>query len=265
MAANWGGNIIGGAGTGAAAGSVAGPWGALAGGVLGALAGVFTSLSEESDAKKKQEIIDNAKAQFNLTQDEIDSLMDEFYSNPENFLGTREDVDAYRNAVNSYDPSSFIYGYDGETGKFDENLYDFSKTWDKSVDDFVNPYYDKIIKNTTDKVQHSAAGAGVGRGTGAANAIAEAVAQKDDELYKTALQEYNTDRAQTYSEWSGNIDRMQQRLNQLKAATDTQMNNLGTLANDYTQQKQNYFSDQIASKQNRNNANLQLANMGLMI
>lgn len=58
---------------------------------------------------------------------------------------------------------------------------------------------------------------------------------------------------------------MQQRLNQLKSATDTQINNLGTLANDYTTQRQNQFSDMIASKQNRNNANLQLASMGLMI
>lgn len=252
MAANWGGNIIGGAGTGAAMGSVAGPWGALAGGVLGALGGVFASLSEEDDVERKQKIIDNAKAQFNLTQDEIDTLMDEFYTNPENFLGTQEDVEAYRNAVNSYDPNQFVYDFEA----FD---------YDKDVDDFVNPYYDKIIKNTSDKVQHSAAGAGVGRGTGAANAIAEAVARKDDELYKTALQQYNTDRAQTYSEWSGNIDKMQQRLNQLKSATDTQLNNLGNLANDYTTQQQNYFSDQIASKQNRNNANLQLASMGLMI
>ena len=252
MAANWGGNIISGAGTGAAMGSVAGPWGALAGGVLGALGGVFMSLSEEDDAERKQKIIDNAKVQFNLTQDEIDELMNEFYANPENFLGTQEDVDAYRAAIDSYDPNAFVYDFD-----------EFS--YDKDVDDFVNPYYDKIIKNTADKVQHSAAGAGIGRGTGTANAIAEAVAQQDDELYKTALQQYNTDRAQTYSEWSGNIDKMQQRLNQLKSATDTQLNNLGTLANDYTNQKQNQFSDMIASKQTRNNANLQLANMGLMI
>lgn len=252
MAANWGKNIIGGAGTGAAMGSAAGPWGALAGGVLGALGGVFSSLSEEEDAERKQKIIDDAKARFNLTQDDIDALMDDFYTNPDNFLGTEEDVKAYREAVQSYDPSKFVYDFDS---------FDYGK----SVDDFVNPYYDKIIKNASDKVQHSTAGAGVGRGTGAANAIAEAVAQKDDELYKTALQQYNTDRAQTYSEWSGNIDRMQQRLNQLKAATDTRMNNLGTLANDYTQQQQNYFGDQIASRQNRNNANLQLASMGLMI
>lgn len=258
MAANWGGNIIGGAGTGAAMGSVAGPWGALAGGVLGALAGVFSSLSEESDAKRKQEMLDDAKAKFNLTQDEIDSLMEQYYSNPENFLGTREDVDAYKEAIASYNPDDFVYDF-GEFKFTDENGKE------KTVDDFVNPYYDKIIKDTSDRVQHSAAGAGVGRGTGAANAIAEAVAQKDDELYKTALQQYNTERAQSYSEWSGNIDRMQQRLNQLRAATETKMNNLGTLANDYTTQQQNYFGDQVASMQNRNNGNLQLANMGLMI
>jgi hypothetical protein len=250
--ANWGGNIISGAGTGAAMGSVAGPWGALAGGALGAIAGVFSSLSEENDAKRKQEMLDDIKGRFNLTQDEVDTLMTQFYENPDNFLGTKEDVDAYKDAIKAYKPENFVYD-------FDEFNYD------KTVDDFVNPYYDKIIKNTSDKVQHSAAGAGVGRGTGAANAIAEAVAQKDDELYKTALQEYNTDRSQSYNEWSGNIDKMQQRLNQLRAATDTQLNNLGTLANDYLQQQQNYFGDQIASKQNRNNGNLQLASMGLMI
>ena len=245
-------NMISGAGTGAAMGSVAGPWGALAGGALGALAGVFATWDQEEDAERKQKIIDDAQVQFKLNQDEIDSLMYEYYSNPANFLGTQEDVEAYRTAVNSYDPNQFVYDFEA----FD---------YDKDVDDFVNPYYDKIIKTTSDKVQHSAAGAGIGRGTGAANAIAEAVAQKDDELYKTALQQYNTDRAQSYSEWSGNIDKMQQRLNQLKSATDTQINNLGSLANDYTTQRQNQFSDMIASKQNRNNANLQLASMGLMI
>jgi hypothetical protein len=250
--ANWGANITAGAGTGALAGSAAGPWGALAGGVLGALGGVFASLSEENDEERKQTILNNARYQFGLTQDEIDSLMQQYYSNPENFLGTQEDVEAYRAALDAYNPNDYVYDYD-----------EFS--YDKDVDDFLNPYYDKIIENTSNKVQHSAAGAGVGRGTGAANAIAEAVAKKDDELYKTALQQYNTDRAQSYTEWSGNIDKMQARLNQLKAATDTKINNLGTPAQDYTQQQQNHFSDTIASLQNCNNANLQLASMGLMI
>lgn len=256
--ANWGGNIISGAGTGAAMGSVAGPWGALAGGALGAIAGVFSSLSEMDDERRKREILEDTRKQFNLTQDEIDQLLDLYYQNPDNFLGTKADVDAYKQAIKDYDPKDYVYD-------FDEFKYQDENGNDITVDDFVNPYYDKIIDATSKKVQHSASGAGIGRGTGAANAVAEAVAQKNDELYKTALQEYNTDRSQKYSEWAGNIDRMQNKLNQLKAATDTQIGLKGNLANDYLTTQQQYFADQVAAKQNRSNGNLQLGTAGLMI
>ena len=250
--ASYAGSAIQGAGTGAAMGSVAGPWGAAIGGGLGLMAGIFSAYDAEQDAAKKRAILEDAKKQFNLTQDDIDSLLQEYYSNPDNFLGTKEDVEAYRQAIESYNPSDFVYDFD-----------EFS--YDKSVDDFVNPYYDRIIQDTSDTVQHSAAGAGVGRGTGAANAIADAVAKKNDELYKTALQEYNTDRSQKYSEWSGNIDKMQQRLSQLKSATDTQISLKGNLAQDYLTTQQQAMADKIASKQSRNNGNLQLDSMELMI
>lgn len=251
--ASWGSNIIGGAGTGAAIGSGAGPWGALAGGVLGGLAGVFTSWNEEKNAKRKQEILDDAMKQFNLSQDEIDELMYAYYTNPDNFLGTREDVDAYKQAIEDYDPNQFVYD-------------DFTPfEYDKDIDDFINPYYDQIIDSTTNKIQHSAAGAGIGRGTGAANAIAQGVAQKENELFNTALQQYNTDRSQKYSEWSGNVDKMQQRLNALKSATDTQLSLKGNLSQDYINQQQQKFQDQIAAKQGRSGGNLQLSNLSLMI
>jgi hypothetical protein len=256
--AQWGANVIGGAGTGAAMGSVGGPYGALAGGALGALAGVFTSIEQENDEKRKQDALDYAKKEFNLTQDEVEELLSMYYENPDNFLGTREDVDAYKKAVQGYNPNDYVYDFDEFEYK-DENGNDIT------VDDFVNPYYDKIIKQTSDKVQHSAAGAGIGRGTGAANAIADAVTRKNDELYKTALNEYNTDRSQKYTEWAGNIEKMQQRLNQLKAATDTEMTMKGNLAQDYLTTQQQQFADQIAAKQNRSQGNLQLTSAGLMI
>lgn len=245
-------NIIKGAGTGAAAGSAMGPWGALGGGVLGAVAGIFAASEEEENAEKKRKMLEQLKSDFGLQQDQIDGLIQAYYDDPESFLGTKEDVDAYRNALNSYKAEDYVYNFDP---------FDYNKT----VDDFVTPYYDKIIDETTSKVQHSAAGAGVGRGTGAANAIASAAAQKEDELYKTALQQYNTERAQTYSEWSGNIDKMQQRLNQLKSARDTQLNNLGTLANDYTNTRKQQFEDQINAQQQRASGNLQLGSLGLTI
>ena len=255
---NYASSALYGAGTGALAGSAAGPVGALVGAGVGTLAGLFSAYQQEEDAERKREILEDIKRQYKLEQNEIESLMASYYDNPENFLGTRQDVEDYRKAVSKYDPNAFVHD-------FDEFKYVDENGREKTVDDFVNPYYDKIIDATSKKVQHSAAGAGVGRGTGAANAIAEAVAQKDDELYKTALGEYNADRSRAYSEWSGNIQAMQNKLNQLKAATDSKLNMTGNLANDYTSQKQQQMQDEIAAKQNRSQGNLSLASMGLMI
>lgn len=249
---NYASSALQGAGTGAAAGSVAGPWGALIGAGVGTLAGLFSAYERERDSARKERLLEEIKQKFNMDQAQIERAMQEFYDNPENFLGTREDVEEYKAAVQAYNPNDFVYDF----GEFN---------YDKDVDDFVNPYYDKIIDATTKKVQHSAAGAGLGRGTGAANAIAQAVAEKNDELYKTALQEYNTNRAQSYSEWSGNIDRMQQKLNQLRAATDTKMNNLGGLSQDYTNTQKQRISDELAAMQNKSAGNLQLASAGLTI
>ena len=251
-------NIIKGTGTGAATGAAFGPWGAAIGGSLGALAGVFAAWDEEDDKEEKKKILEEAKVQFGLDQDQIEEAMEAYYNDPESFLGTQEDVEAYRNAIKNYNADDYVYNFDpfsftDENGK------------EKTVEDYMTPYYDQIIQDTTDRVQHSAAGGGVGRGTGAANAIATAAAEKEDELYKTALQQYNTDRAQSYTEWAGNIDKMQNRLNQLKAAKDTELNNLGTLSNDYTTTRRQKYEDEIAAKQARSSGNLQLHSMGLNI
>lgn len=250
--ANYASSALQGASMGAAAGAGAGPWGALAGGALGLIGGIFSAYGEEEDEERKEKLLLQAQEQFNLTQDQVENLLDAYYNNPDNFLGTPEDVQAYRDFVTSYKPEDYVADYKD---------FDYGKT----VDDFVNPYYDKIISDTSRRIQNSAAGAGVGRGTGAANAIAQGVAEKENELFQTALNQYNADRAQSYTEWSGNIDKMQQRLNALRAATETQGNNLGNLAGDYTQQMQNQYSDRIGALQNRNNGNLQLASMHLMI
>ena len=250
--ANYASSALQGASMGAAAGAAAGPIGALAGGALGLIGGIFSAYGDETDERRKKQLLAEAQEKFNLTQDQVDSLLEQYYENPDNFLGTPEDVQAYREYVQNYNPNDYVADYD-----------EFN--YDKTVDDFVNPYYDKIIADTSKRIQNSAAGAGVGRGTGAANAIAQGVAEKENELYQTALNQYNTDRAQSYTEWSGNIDKMQQRLNALRAATETQGNNLGNLAQSYTESQQNKFSDQIGALQNRSNGNLQLASMGLMI
>ena len=75
-----------------------------------------------------------------------------------------------------------------------------------------------VINASNAAVQHSAAGAGLGRSTGAAKAIAENTAKEYDKLYNTALDQYNTERQQSYSEWSDYLNRQKDRFNALLEA-----------------------------------------------
>lgn len=250
--ANYGSNFVAGAGTGAAAGSVAGPYGAIIGGAVGGIVGLISAYEDEQDEKRKQQILERIKREYNLSNAELQATLKAYYNNPDNFMGKASDVQAYRDTIANYDPTAFVANY---------NEFEY----DKNVDDFVNPYFDKIIDSVGKKVQQSAAGAGVGRGTGAAQAIAAAQAEKEDALYQTALNQYNTDRAQKYQEWSGNITALQNKLNALKGATDTKVNMMGNLAQDYSDTRKQYMSDYLAMKQNQANGNLSLASMSLNI
>ena len=53
--ANYASSSLQGMGTGAAAGSAFGPWGALIGGGVGLAAGLFSAWEQEQDEKKKEE------------------------------------------------------------------------------------------------------------------------------------------------------------------------------------------------------------------
>lgn len=239
---------IQGAGTGAAAGSAAGPWGALIGGVAGLGAGLFSAYESEEETKKKLAALERAEREYNRKMNEIAASISSYYNNPSNFVGKAEDVQNYRDLVSSYDPNAYVYDF----GNFD---------YDKDVKDFVNPYYKDIIDATTKGVQETAAGSAMGRSTGAAQAIATAQARKEDELYKTALSEYNTDRARAYQEYSDNITRNQNRLNQIKAGKDSQIALAGNLANDYTQSRQQYQSDLTAQRLANANGSLNFAGL----
>lgn len=191
-----------------------------------------------SRVAKNQEDVDNQYA--TMLAD-----LEEYYNN-RGSLGSEADVNTYKNIIANYNPEDYVYD---DYGKF-------SDEYNKTVNDFVNPYYDQIIKATTDQLQHTAAGAGLGRGTGAALNIAQGVAEKEDELYKTALDQYNSDREQAYTEYSDYIKNKQAQLDALNKATQTQMNMYGNLANDYYDSmdaeqtaKMNLQSDKIATDQ----------------
>lgn len=208
--------------------------------------------SKEAAAKEyeaRMKAIAELRRQGKITDQEYNSLsnqVSEYYKN-RGSLGTQEDVNEYKAAIEGYNPEDYVYDFK-----------DFD--YDKTKEDFLNPYYNKIISDTAGQVQHTAAGAGLGRGTGAALNIAKSTAEKYDELYKTALQEYNQDRSQAYKEYSDAIMNNQNRLNAIREGDQYKIRLEGDLANDYYNTKDQAMADALKVQQDRLNAKTAYSN-----
>lgn len=238
--ASYGSNAIQGAGTGAAAGAAFGPWGALIGGGVGLAAGLFSAWEQEQDERKKQQILEQAAQQLNTDTATLKARAEEYYRDNQS-TGRKDDVQTYRDLIDSYDPNEFVY----DAPEFVDNF---------DVNDYYAANKDAIIDKTADAIQARAAGQGIGRGTGAANAIATGVAEKNEELYKDALAARNSDRNFAYSLWQANIKNAQDKLRSLQEGTNTQLSLYGNLAEDYQNWQNAKFQTQLdLDKQKMNN------------
>jgi len=217
--ANWGANVAGGAGTGAAAGASIGTAvmpgygtaiGAGLGAVLGIVGGVFQSIAEDDQNRRKHEALRELAARTNTSYNDIERMYNEFYANYKTG-GTQADAIEAAGKIRNWN-STFAQRL-ADSGLLDEegNLKNFD--YDKNVEDFLNPYMGNVIDASNAKIQHSAAGAALGRSTGAAKAISENTAKEYDKIYNTALDAYKYDRSQSYNEWSDYAARQQQLLN----------------------------------------------------
>jgi len=199
--------------------------------------------AQEAELESRKEAAKQLLQQGKITNAEYNGLIgqiNDYYAN-RGSLGTASDVNAYKQAIAGYNPED----YAPEVGDFDYN---------KSVEDFTNPYYAQIIGQTRDTLQHSAAGAGLGRGTGAAMNIAQGVASKSDELYNTALNQYNQDRNFEYQKYADAIRNNQNRLNALRTANEYKIGMQGNLAQDYYNTQDSKMSDILQAQQDRLNA-----------
>lgn len=164
-------------------------------------------------------------------------------------LGSADDVQDYREAVSGYNPDDFVY-----------NRGRFSDTYDKTREDFINPYMDAIIGDTAATVQHTAAGAGLGRGSGAATAIADAVARKNDELVRAAQQDFESDRNFAYKEYDDYARAMQEALNTKRAGLENKIAMTGNLATDYFNVMDARQADILKARQDKMSADTAYAN-----
>lgn len=212
---------------------------------------MFSAYEQEQDEKKKQQILERAAQQLNTTTSQLKEAVTQWYKdNPS--IGSQADIDKYRKLIGDYNPYEFVYGEDTDGDGIADSVGEFD--YDKSVEDFYAPNRQAIIDKTADAVQHTAAGAGIGRGTGAANMIATNVADKNEELYRDALNAMNQDRQFAYNLWNSKANMGMQRLNQLKSAKDTQLSLYGNLAEDYQNFQQSKLQTMMdLDKQKMNN------------
>lgn len=196
--------------------------------------------SQQAELNARKDAAEKLRQQGQLTDNEykaIISQIDQYYAN-RGSLGSSSDVEAYKKAINGYNPED----YAAEVKNFE---------YDKNKEDFLNPYYSRIIGDTANQIQHTAAGAGLGRGSGAALNIAKGVAEKSDELYNTAMNEYSQDRDFAYKTYADAIKNNQARLEALRSGTEYKLGLQGNLAKDYYNTQDSRMSDQLKAQQDR--------------
>lgn len=205
--------------------------------------------SQQAQIEAREKAAKELKAQGQITDAEYNNIINQInqYYNTRGSLGTQSDVNAYKKAIADYDPNAYVATDPG---------FNYGKT----KEDFINPYYSAIIGDTANQIQHTAAGAGLGRGTGAALNIAQGVASKSDELYRTAMQDFQNDRTFEYQKYQDAIKNNQNALNALKSGTEYKIGLQGNLASDYYGTQDSRMSDVLKAQQDKLNAQQTYAN-----
>ena len=200
------------------------------------------SKAAEAEREAREQAAKQLRAQGQLTDNEYRQVIDSInaYYAQRKGISNAGDIDAYRNAIADYNPEDYV-----------ADVGDFNNVYSKTKEDFINPYYSRIIGDTANTIQHSAAGAGLGRGTGAALNIAKGTAEKSDELYRTAMSDYQNDRNFAYQQFTDAIKNNQARLNALRSGTEYKMGLQGNLAQDYVNTQDARQSDLLKAQQDR--------------
>lgn len=208
----------------------------------------YKAQQEELEARK--EAADELRRQGQITDGEYQQMISKIqnYYDTRGGLGTLNDVNAYRKAITNYDPTKLA---EIDYSKIDNADATGNFQYDKTKEDFLNPYYGRIIGDTANSIQHSAAGAGLGRGTGAALGIAKGVSEKSDELYRTAMQDYEADRSFDYQKYQDAINNSWKQLDALRSGTEYKIGLQGNLAQDYYNIKDQSMADQLKAEQDR--------------
>ena len=192
----------------------------------------FINAQEQRDLERelqrqKQHAVQGALSQANAEyKKEMEILND--YNNGRIRLADDDMIKQYKELMTSYQPE----------------VYDFDKfSYDKTVDDFMNPMADKIAALAGLETQASQAGQGAAGGTGAMAGMGYSRWKAAEDLYKDAQAQYNAERSQAYQEYGDYIDRMQKKLDTISQGQLDKIQMLGGAITNEQQQQSDYMAD----------------------
>ena len=205
--------------------------GEIVGGFVNAATNMINA-AEQRDLERrlqeqKQRAVQNALAQSNTEYQKMMNYLND-YNDSRISLADDSMVQQYKDLISNYQPE----------------VYDFDKfSYDKSVDDFMNPMADKIANLAGLETQASQAGQGAAGGTGAMAGMGYSRWKAAEDLYKDAQAQMNADRSQAYKEYGDYITNMQNKLNTISQGQLNKASLLGGAITNEQQQQSDYMAD----------------------
>lgn len=221
--------------------------GAAAAGVFDTLVNSWMNQQARDDERRQQEAkqraVQNAAAQANVTFDQMQDILNS-YNQGRMKLADDSMVQQYKDLISNYEPQ----------------VYDFDKfSYDKSVEDFINPEAEKIAQLAGLETQAQMAGQGNAKGSGGLANMGYSRWKAAEDLYKDAQSQYNADRSQAYKEYGDYITNMQNKLNTISQGQLQKANLLGGAITNEQQQQSDYISDLLGIMGDKTSTNINAA------
>lgn len=228
---------LSGAGTGAAIGSMFGPWGTVIGGAGGLLVG---GLMDGQADSQKHKAINNALESLEDAQGYIDSARQQNTALANQGLGLAGYLwDPNGDLSQKY--SQALAGIENLQGYNADNLF----SYDKTIQDFYDPAFQLSVDMANDAINNSQAFGGNMFSSDTANKLAAKNNVLATQMYDEARDAMQADKSLEQSIWAGNESAKQAAADSQSNLANMRMNAYGTGMSNLSDAQQGYIANMM--------------------
>lgn len=228
---------LSGAGTGAAIGSMFGPWGTVIGGAGGLLVG---GLMDGQADSQKHKAINNALESLEDAQGYIDSARQQNTALANQGLGLAGSLwDPNGDLTAKYNQA--LSGIENLQGYNADNLF----SYDKTIQDFYDPAFQLSVDMANDAINNSQAFGGNMFSSDTANKLAAKNNVLATQMYDDARDAMQADKSLEQSIWAGNESAKQAAADSQSNIANMRMNAYGTGMSNLSDAQQGYIANMM--------------------